>query len=125
MNKTFSVSSTELNTHNPYYYDTVISGQIDFPQINGEIKYHVPRRIQFINKSGQDVTVNIFSSTDEYTKYTADATNFDFFTVPAGTVYNMGTSENLPNAVKVAVKMPTASASGVFQFECIGYQQLF
>ena len=124
INKIFTVSTTDLNAHTAKILDTMISVADAFPTQNMTTQYMVPKRIQFINKTGQDITVNIFSSVDEFAKYTADATLYAFFTIPSGTVYNMGTSENLPNAYKVGVIMPAGSATTAFQFECIGYQFL-
>ena len=124
INKIFTVSTTDLNAHTAKILDTMISVADAFPTQNMTTKYMFPKRIQFINRTGQDVTVNIFSSSDEFAKYTASATLYAFFTIPSGTVYNMGTSENLPHAYKVGVLMPSGSASVDFQFECIGYQPL-
>ena len=124
INKIFTVSTTDLDAHTAKILDTMISVADAFPTQNMTTKYMFPKRIQFINKTGQDVTVNVFSSADEYAKYVASGTLYAFFTIPSGTVYNMGTSENLPNAYKVGVLMPAGSATTTFQVECIGYQEL-
>lgn len=123
-NKVFTVTQTNLNTHNVISNTTVISGVPAFYQNDTRITYEYPRRIQFINKSGQDVKVNILSSPKEETDYTADATNYQFFTIPSATVFNMGSAENLPNAYKILTQLPSATASGDFIIECIGYQEL-
>lgn len=123
-NKVFTVTQSDLNSHAVITNTTVISGTPGFYQNDTRIVYEYPKRIQFINKTGQDVKVNILSSVDEENKYKADATNYQFFTIPSATVYNMGSAENLPNAYKVLAQIPSASPTGDFIIECIGYQEL-
>lgn len=124
-NKSFTVTAAQLNTHGVIDTTTVLSGIPAFPCTDTRVRYYYPKRVQFINKSGQDVGVNIFSSPTEYAEYTASPVNFDFFTVPSATVFNMGTSENLPNAYKIDVQLSgVVTATGNLTIECIGYQEL-
>lgn len=122
MNKTFTIAQATLNDHAVHYVDTMITATDAFPQTSGKTIGYVPRRIQVINKTGQDVKVNIFSTSGEYTRYVGgDTTNADLWTIASNTYTNIGAPECLPNAYKMAVQMPTGSASADLIIECISY----
>lgn len=121
-NKKFIISTAELNTTNIQEITTYLDIPITSVLGNIENRRHYPIRVNFINKSGKDVNVNIFSSEAEIDDYTADPTNYDFFTIATGTTTYFTARQILPTAYKIFVVCPTGGASGNFEIECIGYQ---
>lgn len=122
MNKKFTVTQANLNTHAVQYVDTMILASDAFPVTSGRTTAFVPRRIQVINKTGQDIKVNIFSTSGEYVAYVnGDTTNKDLWTIPSNTYTNIGAAECLPNAYKMAVQMESSTASADLIIECISY----
>jgi hypothetical protein len=122
-NKIISVTDTELNTHAVLEKDSVMSITIN-PYVNAvgsETRKYLPRRINFINKSGVDVKVNIMDK-DDYTEYHAGiTTNYPLFTIANGTMTTLGTMEQLAPAYKILVQAPTGDATSTFEIECLNY----
>jgi hypothetical protein len=87
-----------------------------------ESRRYYPRKINFLNTSGVAVKANIFSSDAEIATYTADPTNYDFFTILSGTSLILTSSVLLPTAYKIYVILPTGVATSGMSIECIGYQ---
>ena len=121
-NKIFSVSKAQLDTNAVIPITTYLDLPESGPSGALESRRYYPRKINFINTSGLTVTVNIFSSDDEITAYTADPTNYDFFTIATGTSLILTSSNLLPTAYKIYIKAPTGVATTGMSIECIGYQ---
>ena len=121
-NKKFIVSTAELNTTDIQEITTYLDITVSSPTGIDELRKHYPIRVNFINKSGKDVNVNIFSSEAEIEAYEADSTNYDFFTIANGTTTYFTARQILPTPYKIFVVCPTGGASGNFEIECIGYQ---
>jgi len=123
MNKVFSITTTAMNVSGVVDTLTYLKIAEKTPIGGSEYNAYFPKQIHFVNNYNTDATVNIFDPND-YAKYEADVTNFDFFTVKAGTTFQMGTEQGLPNAYKIIVKA-TNPSSGVFNIECLNYQPIF
>ena len=121
LNKNFLVSAANLTTHNVLTIDTYLD--IDIPGYTSTSTVrHYPKKIQFINKTGVDVAINIMSNDTELAKYTLDSTNYDLFTIQNNTTVVMSVLDILPTAYKILVQAPTGTASVDFRVECICYQ---
>ena len=122
-NKTFTVSKIQLDTNVPVEVTTYVDINDLSPSGATESRRYYPKKVNFLNTSGVAVKANIFSSAEEVASYTADPTNYDFFTISAGTLLTLTASSILPTAYKIMV----VTASGVvssssMSIECVGYQ---
>ena len=122
-NKRFTVSKAELDAHTIKTITTYVDINDLSPSGATEARRYYPRKVSFLNTSGVDVQANIFSSDEEIVLYTADATNYDFFTIPSATQLVLTATVILPTAHKIMIIAPsgTASVAGM-TVECIGYQ---
>jgi len=120
-NKKFTVSTTNLDTHAIQIIDTYLDLQ---SSTSGtvETRRNYPNKVQFINKTGQDILANIFSSQGEYDDYVLDSTNYDMFTILNNTAVSLTTQSLLPTAYKIAVVSPSGTCSVALTIDCIGYQ---
>ena len=121
-NKTFTVSKAQLDTNANIELTTYLDINDVSPSGATESRRYYPRKINFLNTSGVAVKANIFSSDDEIAKYTADPTNYDFFTISSGTSLILTASVILPTAYKIYVILPSGVATAGMTIECIGYQ---
>ena len=121
-NKRFTVTASQLNAHTEVAIDTYLDLQVLSPAGGTETRRHYPNKIQYINKTGQDVQTNIFSSEAEYSGYTVSATNYDPFTILNNTSVTLTSQSLLPTAYKLTVICPSGSTTSDFIVECIGYQ---
>jgi hypothetical protein len=121
-NKTFTVSKAQLDAHTVVTLTTYIDINDTSPSGATEARRYYPKKVNFLNTSGIEVKANIFSSDDEIAKYTADPTNYDFFSIPTGTSLILTASNILPTAYKILVQAPAGVATTGMSIECIGYQ---
>jgi len=122
-NKIFPVTKAQLDAHTVTIVTTYLDIADTSPSGASENRRYYPRKINFVNTSGIDVKANIFSSDEEIALYTADSTNYDFFTIPAATSLILTALVILPTAYKVLIYAPTGSSAAVgMTIECIGYQ---
>lgn len=121
-NKTFTVTTTQLNTHNIVEVDTELDLTITSPIANTDTRKYFPKKIRFINTTGVTITANIMSSSDEYSDYLLDSTNYDFFSIFNNTSESFTTPGIIPSAYKILVLCPSGTASTNLSIECIGYQ---
>lgn len=120
-NKIIPVTVAELNAHT----NKVVTAYMDIASVGSggvteTIKYY-PKKVQFINATGNAVKVNIFSSEEEYQLFVADPTNYALFTIANNTTQIWTSSTILPPAFKIVV-LGTATASADFTIEAICYQ---
>lgn len=121
-NKTFTVSKAELDSHNVKTITTYLDIDDTSPSGATESRRYYPKKVNFINTSGIEVKANIFSSDAEIALYTADPTNYDFFSIPTGTSLILTAGNILPTAFKILVQAPVGVATTGMSIECIGYQ---
>lgn len=121
-NKTFTVSKAQLDAHTVVTLTTYVDINDTSPSGATESRRYYPKKVNFLNTSGIEVKANIFSSDDEIAKYTADPTNYDFFSVPSGTSLILTASNILPTAYKILVQAPVGVATAGMSIECVGYQ---
>lgn len=121
-NKTFTVSKAQLDGHTVIAIPTYLDINDTSPSGATESRRYYPKKVNFINTSGIEVKANIFSSDAEIALYTADPTNYDFFSIPSGTSLILTASNILPTAYTILVQAPTGTATTGMSIECIGYQ---
>lgn len=123
INDRFVVTKDQLNTTNNNYVETVKVTTTPSYEANNlkETINNFPVKIQFVNKSGVDVLVNILSSKEEYDAFVASPDDFSYFTVITGAVTTLSSSTILPQAHTIVVKSITDAATADFVIECIQY----
>lgn len=123
INDRFVVTKDQLNTTNNNYVETVKVTTTPSYEANNlkESINNFPVKIQFVNKSGVDVLVNILSSEEEYDAFVASPDDFSYFTVITGAVTTLSSSTILPQAHTIVVKSITDEATADFVIECIQY----
>jgi hypothetical protein len=121
-NKTFTVSKSELDAHAVKTITTYLDINDVGPSGATESRRYYPKKVNFINTSGVEVKANIFSSDAEIDLYTADSTNYDFFSIPTASSLILTAGNILPTAHKILVIAPSGVATSGMSVECIGYQ---
>ena len=122
-NKTFVITKTELDLNSIKTITTYLDINDVSPSGATESRRYYPKKINFLNTSGLELKANIFSSDEEIALYTADPTNYAFFSIPAASSLILTASAILPTAFKILIYAPTGSSDAAgATIECIGYQ---
>ena len=131
INQILTLTASQLNNHTVNVLSGIIADTTtSFATGITDKVWMSPREIQFINKTGSDVKINILSNPDEVANYAVNPSLYPLFTIaPSSTTgeYEVWSKEEcLPTTQQILVYMPSGvTATGNFVIEQIDFTPIF